>query len=219
MNADDPDADLARQRPSMRVIQKERTRRLLRDAAVELFASKGYTATTIDDITTAIGASRATFYLHYDGKARIVSEVYEDVIMPETLEFYRRLDSFDGPSEDELRGWLEDAMGFFERHRQILLFGDEAFSTEPSLDELSPARLLDRCAEAMPRYLGRWHGRERQQAQFRLELLILQISYFARLWVDGHWPVKRDLLIDVLFDLWAHGLRAGGQDKDRIRPS
>jgi AcrR family transcriptional regulator len=192
----------------MRVAQKERTRRLLRDAAVTLFASKGYSATTIDDITTAIGASRATFYLHYDGKARIVSEIYEDVIMPETLEFYRRLDAFDGPSEEELRGWLEDAMGFFERHREILLFADEAFSTEPSLDDLSPPRLLDRCAGAMPRYLGRWEGRERQQARFRLELLVLQLSDFARLWVDGRWPVKRDLVLDVLLDLWMHGLGA-----------
>ena len=44
--------------------------------------------------------------------------------------------------------------------------------------------------------------------QLRLELLILQISAFARLWVDGRWPVQRDLVLDVLLDLWRHGLRA-----------
>jgi AcrR family transcriptional regulator len=212
MHPDSPDK--GRAPSSMRVQQKERTRRLLRDAAVELFAGKGYAATTIDDITSAVGVSRATFYLHYDGKARIVSEVYEDVIMPETLEFYRRLDSFDRAG-DELRGWLEDAMGFFERHRDILLFADEAFSIEPSLDTLSPPRLLDRCAEAMPRYLGRWQGREREQARFRFELLVLQLSYFARLWVDGRWPIKRDVLIEVLVDLWAHGLEGTPPVSDR----
>ena len=199
----------------MRTAQKERTRRLLRDSAVRLFAAKGYSATTIDDITTAVGASRATFYLHYDSKARIVIEVYEEILMPETLDFYQRLDALDQSSEQELRGWLDDAIGFFERHHDVLGFADEAYSVEPGLEQLSPPRLLDRCAEAMPGYLGRHKGRERQQAQLRLELLILQISMFARLWVDGRWPVKRDLVLDVLLDLWHHGLRAD----EPVRPT
>ncbi|MCW0212629.1 MAG: TetR/AcrR family transcriptional regulator [Pseudonocardia sp.] len=192
---------------SIRGRQKAMTRRLLRDAAVGLFAAQGYAQTTVDDITSAIGASRATFYLHFDGKARIVAEVYEDDVLAETMEFYRRLDAFDPPGREQLRGWLDDALGFFERHRDVLRFGQEAQSIEPSLEALSSAVVLDRCAEAMPRYLGRWDGPERDQARLRLELLILQLSDFARLWVDGHWPVKRDVALAVLLDLWAHGLR------------
>jgi AcrR family transcriptional regulator len=193
----------------MRAVQKERTRQAIRDAAVALFASKGYSATTIDDITTAVGASRGTFYIHYESKARIVAEVYEDVIMRETLDYYRRLDGIYDSGGAELRDWLDDAIGFFERHHEILRFGEEAFSAEPHLDQLSPPRQLDRCAAAMPRYLGRHQGRE-QQAQLQLELLILQISMFSRLWVSGRWPVKRDLVLDVLLDLWTHGLGLGG---------
>src|SRR5689334_7937853 len=94
-------------RPSLRLRQKEQTRRLLRAAALEVFAAKGYGATTIDDITSAAGASRATFYLHYDSKARIVAEVYEDTVMPETFEYYRRLDALLGTDDDALRAWLD----------------------------------------------------------------------------------------------------------------
>ena len=112
--------------------------------------------------------------------------------------------------EAALRDWLDDAIGFFERHHEVLLFADEAFSVESDLEELSPPRRLDRCAAAMPRYLGRYKGRKRQQAQLRLELLIVQVSMFARLWVSGRWPVKRDLVLDVLLGLWAHGLRGDG---------
>jgi AcrR family transcriptional regulator len=199
---------LARPPTPMRVAQKERTRRRLRDAATELFTSKGYAATTIDDITSAIGASRATFYLHYDGKARIVREVYEEVIMPETLDFYQRLDALGYPDEASLRGWLDEAIGFFERHRRVLAVAEEAHSVEPSLAELSAPRLLDRCAAAMPRFLARHApGRDRQRAQLRLELLIIQLSSFARLWVEGRWPVDRDLMLDVLLDLWSAGLK------------
>jgi AcrR family transcriptional regulator len=200
---------IARPPTPMRVAQKERTRQRLREAATELFTLKGYAATTIDDITSAIGASRATFYLHYDGKARIVREVYEDVLMPETLDYYGRLDALGVPTEAGLRVWLDEAIGFFERHRAILAFAEEAQSVEQGLEELSAPRLLDRCAAAMPRYLSRHaEGRERQQAQLHLELLIVQLSSFARLWVDGRWPVERDLILDVLLDLWSHGLTA-----------
>jgi AcrR family transcriptional regulator len=199
----------------MRLQQKEQTRRLLRGAALELFARKGYGATTIDDITSAIGASRATFYLHYDGKARIVAELYEDTIMPETYAYYRRLDALDSSDDAALRGWLDDALGFFERHRDALRFADEVAATDPGSEQLRPARLLDRCAECMPRYLGRWPEAEREPARLRVELLIVQISHFARLWVDGQWPVKRDVALDVLLDLWGHALRAGGAEPAR----
>ncbi len=197
----------------MRLRQKEQTRRLLREAALGLFAAKGYAATTIDDITSVAGASRATFYLHYDGKARIVAELYEDTIMPETFEYYRRLDSLDGPDDAALRGWLDDALGFFERHRDALRLADEAVSADPGFEQLLPARLLDRITECMPRHLGRWPAPEREPARLRVQLLILQLSHFARLWVDGHWPVKRDVALDVLLDLWGHALRAGGPER------
>jgi AcrR family transcriptional regulator len=202
-DAGKPDAPSAR--VSLRDKQKAMTRGLLWDAAVALFVAKGYSSTTIDDITSAAGVSRATFYLHFDGKARIVAEVYEGVLMPETIEFYSRLDTLTtGP---ELRAWLDDALGFFERHHDLMLFAEEAVSTEPGLQEFSMAQLLDRCAEAMPRYLGRWPEHARDKASLRLELLILQLSHFARLWVDGHWPVKRDAVLDVLLDLWTYVLR------------
>lgn len=185
------------------------TRQLLRDAATGLFATQGYGPTTIDDITSAVGVSRATFYLHFETKSRIVLEVYDEVVMPETLEFYRRLDALRGAGGAPLRQWLDSAIGFFERHRDVLRIADEATAIDPGLAELSTPALLDRCAEAMPNYLGRWTGPEREQAQLRLEMLILQISMFCRLWVEGRWPVKRDVVLDVLLDLWTHGLRAG----------
>ncbi|MEV1291418.1 TetR/AcrR family transcriptional regulator [Pseudonocardia sp. NPDC049635] len=205
MGGESRTASRDRQRPSIRARQKEQTRRLLADAALALFADKGYAATTIDDITSAVGASRATFYLHYDGKIRIVAEAYESVIMPETAAYYHRLDAIHGATE--LRAWLDDALGFFERHRLLLRVAEEAVSAEPGFDQLAPARLLDRCAECMPRHLDRWEGADRESARLRIELLILQLSSFARLWVEGHWPVSRELALDVLHDLWSHALR------------
>ncbi|MFD0474935.1 TetR family transcriptional regulator [Nonomuraea thailandensis] len=45
----------------LREAQKEMTRKLLLDSGVELFVSKGYAATTVDDIASAAGTTRVTF--------------------------------------------------------------------------------------------------------------------------------------------------------------
>jgi AcrR family transcriptional regulator len=44
-----------------------RTRRLLRDALMELILEKGYDSVTVQDITDRANLGRATFYLHYPG--------------------------------------------------------------------------------------------------------------------------------------------------------
>jgi hypothetical protein len=48
----------------LRAAQKRMTRELLLAQALELFESKGYAATTVDDIAAAAGTTRQTFYLH-----------------------------------------------------------------------------------------------------------------------------------------------------------
>lgn len=189
-------------RPSMRTRQKALTRQLLWDSAIALFTEKGYAATTIDEITSAAGVSRATFYLHFDNKAQIVAYIYDDVVMLESIEFYRRLDAI--TTAAQLRNWLDDALDFYERHHDLLSCGDEAVSLEPALQDYTLARVLDRCVEEMPRYRGRWSEPERDKSRLRLELLALQITYFARLWVNGRWPVERETVLDVLLDLWGH---------------
>jgi AcrR family transcriptional regulator len=48
--------------------KKSETRQALRDEARRLFAEKGFSATTIDDITEAANVSRRTFFRYYDSK-------------------------------------------------------------------------------------------------------------------------------------------------------
>jgi len=49
----------------MRAAQREFTRARLVEAAIEVFAEKGYPRTTVDDIAERAGSTRATFYLHF----------------------------------------------------------------------------------------------------------------------------------------------------------
>jgi len=58
---------------NLRVLQKEQTRQRLLDTALELFESKGYSATTVDDIAVAAGTTRVTFYAHFASRRAIMA--------------------------------------------------------------------------------------------------------------------------------------------------
>jgi AcrR family transcriptional regulator len=58
-------------KPSLREVHKEMTRQRLIDAAVEVFEEKGYTSSTVEDITTRANVSRTTFYLHFATKREV----------------------------------------------------------------------------------------------------------------------------------------------------
>lgn len=62
----------------LREAQKQMTRQLLLDKGLEPFGTKGYAATTIDDIAVAAGSTRATFHLHFPSKADLVRSLVAD---------------------------------------------------------------------------------------------------------------------------------------------
>lgn len=61
----------------------ERTRELLVDAAEDVFARRGFTAATLDDIAAAAGYTRGAFYVHFKTK--------EDVFFAVSDRYWRRL--------------------------------------------------------------------------------------------------------------------------------
>ena len=57
---------------SSRDEQRERTRRRLYDCALDVFRRDGVDACRIDDIATAAGTSRGTFYFHFPTKEHVL---------------------------------------------------------------------------------------------------------------------------------------------------
>ena len=63
---------------------RDARRQTLIDAARDLFAQKGYHATTVDDITRAAGVAKGTFYLYFAEKREVYYEVvrgFMDLVM------------------------------------------------------------------------------------------------------------------------------------------
>lgn len=65
--------------------RKSSSRELLLVAAAELFCAAGYFAVSVEDIATAAGVSRMTFYRHFSGKPALALDLFRQnvaVTMP-----------------------------------------------------------------------------------------------------------------------------------------
>lgn len=68
---------------------RERRRNEILDAAVEIFAKKGYEKTSCDDINKKVGCSHGLFYRYFKSKDDIyngIVEKYKDVYLGKTME-------------------------------------------------------------------------------------------------------------------------------------
>jgi AcrR family transcriptional regulator len=86
--------------------KKEQTRRAISDAAMRLFAERGFAATTISDIAVAADIAPRTFFAYFPSKEDVVFADFDEY----TSSLQERLDAR-GPGEttfDALRAWIGD---------------------------------------------------------------------------------------------------------------
>ena len=88
--------------------------------AADMFAERGFRATTVRDIAEAAGMLSGSLYHHFDSKESIMDELlraYIDDLLPE----YRRLVEEGGPAREVLSQLVATAFASFERHRPAIL--------------------------------------------------------------------------------------------------
>jgi len=196
---------------SLRAMQKQETLQLLLKAATHLFIRKGYAGTTIEDIASRAGASRATFYLHFKRKWHVLRDIVEETTLAEALDFYRRLDAFENLTREDLRQWLLDALDFSERHKKLITVHRQAQSIEPEMERHNML-FLRRCVDAMPNYLNRWGPERETYAKLRLDMLIIQLDEAARWIINDGITISKDLVVEALMEYWMVGLSVPDHD-------
>lgn len=107
----------------------ERVRSLL-DIGARLFAEKGFDATSMRDISSAAGVSKALLYHHFSSK----DEIYARISFMATQHLNTFVDDRipdDGTPEERIRAFMIAAATFFSQHRAAWIAASNAFWSDP----------------------------------------------------------------------------------------
>jgi AcrR family transcriptional regulator len=113
---------------------REGTLRRLLDAGHAIVDQYGYYAASIDDIVTAAGLSRATFYLYFEGKPDLLRALVIDAI-DEATAMVPTPPLFDGEADLEraVRAWLAALAEASDRYARLWDAWERERARDPSL--------------------------------------------------------------------------------------
>jgi AcrR family transcriptional regulator len=206
MEAKSSDGPITRRPTSLRAAQKEFTRQRILGAASSAFHERGYTATTIDDIVSDAGTTRATFYLHFKAKADLAIELL-NAARAASAELYRELPPIvrDGRRR-AFRAWIDSALDYWEQYGPSIAVVREAAVVEPAVRE-RVQRDRGVATDAIVAGLEEAGRYEPEIRPLRALLAWAQLAELFDHWLDAGWDFEREDVLDALTDGWLAALR------------
>lgn len=200
-----PKSAAARGRPAGRTRrqqeQKQETRDKLMRAAERVFSERSYAATSVEDIITQAGASRTSFYRHFDSKWAIASALCGEV-MPEVWELWQELAALGDPREAAIAAWLRRRLALYNRHRSMFSLMREAVAIEPA-GAAAVTRTHDEVIQVLAAGLRAFKNtllRSSAAHKGHIEacLLLMQLDEFTYTLAVRGWNVDDGIAIDVM---------------------
>jgi AcrR family transcriptional regulator len=196
-------AGTARNRPSAPAQPRELrargklTMRKLLDAGAQVFATKGYYATRVDDIVKVAQTSHGTFYLYFANKEDLFRALAAEVTdaMRQLAEQLAPLQP-GSAGRDELREWIAQLTDIYEQYGRVIRAWTEAEIGGSEFgrlgtDVLSQFTLVlyERIAEVAPADL------DPAVASLVLVAMLERLNYYA---LARQIRIERDAMIDTL---------------------
>ena len=91
------------------------------EAAIDLFAERGFAATRLEDVARRAGASKGTAYLYFPNKEALFKAAVREVLVTNIAMGERDVQEWRGPSEALLRGMLEHWSEIIRSRRGALI--------------------------------------------------------------------------------------------------
>jgi AcrR family transcriptional regulator len=185
----------------MRAAQREFTRGRLIEAAIEVFAEKGYARTTVDDIAERAGSTRATFYLHFKAK----SDVLTELISRGEQHFHRIYQDLSPiaqrPTLTGVRLWLSMAMTEWKAVADLSRPVLEASSIEPEVNDIFTARNNGQIAELAEALRDGAPALSAPDAEVYASILLAPLTYYFQLFLRGV-PFNERRVLDAMASAW-----------------
>ncbi len=193
----------------LRAAQKEMTRKILLSAAMDLFQTKGYAATTINDIAAAAKTTRVTFYAYFPSRSDLVRALIGE--LNEILG--RSASSRHGSTASQLvaavregtresiRNWLRERSEQWDDIRPYMNVAIEASTVDPDLRGLVEDWFEEVIAD-IEQGLEEADRFDPKTRHTRAVLAFAQLHQAGGHWRQGRWQVDRDTLLQILTDSW-----------------
>ncbi len=196
---------------NLRVLQKEQTRQRLLDTALELFESKGYSATTIDDIAVAAGTTRVTFYAHFASRRAIMAALIaqlnvilergESPVHGSTAPLL--VDVVHAGTAAGISAWLRQQAARWTVIRPYIIAASTAAAVEPEIRDL-----VDEWSEEVvgdiTDGLDLAERFEPATRHFRGVLAYEMLDRTTQHWIRHQWDIDTDPALDVLAEAWSN---------------
>ncbi|MFF4966101.1 TetR/AcrR family transcriptional regulator [Streptomyces sp. NPDC001037] len=195
---------------NLRAAQKRMTRRLLLESGLELFKTKGYAATTVDDIATAAGTTRVTFYAYFASRSELMkalideqlNEALQRVRSPEHGSTARDLvATVTEGTPEAITAWLRSTADSWPEIRPIIRIGRDAAVVDPDLTDLVE-RWLEEAISDIEDGLAAAGRLEPHQRHFRGVLAMAQLDFVAQHWDRVDWKLTREQMLEELAASW-----------------
>jgi AcrR family transcriptional regulator len=161
---------------TLRTLQKESTRLLIRETARAQFSSLGLAATQVDQIALAAGISRATFYLHFKDKEDVLRDIALDYT-PRALAVMRGLKG-PAPTKSDILAWLEEWVALVRAERAATMIFTELSQSDagmPAYVQKIVEQIVEALAEKNVAFRAAVRaGPLQMEAKIRTEMLIMQ---------------------------------------------
>jgi AcrR family transcriptional regulator len=181
---------------TLRANQKEATRRRLMDAAMTVFAEKGYGAVTVNDIAREAGTSTATFYLHFKRKIDVLTESIEEEGRQVWFVSEPVFSTGQPLTLASLRAWSEQLFDYWQELRVSHQALGQAVLIEPEL-KVEQTRRLREGIEFWETFLERLGLAAGPARRAEAALLNAQIYGLFEMWIVHRIALDADALVEV----------------------
>lgn len=174
-----------------------KTRKRICDAAHECFVRAGVVGTSVDDIVTKAGVSRATFYLHYNSKEAILVDLLRAQSVP-LQKLYGRLRDIGNLEIGAIRAWIELYVDAVKQHRQQLYLFALGLVSDAEPRALIVAQRMEAIATLGQRFAAfRLAGEDARKTSNCL-MMMFQIEQTVSALVHGDVATSPTIMVDVL---------------------
>jgi AcrR family transcriptional regulator len=207
----------------------DEVRRLILEAAVQVFESKGYSQTTMDDIAAEAGVARSAMFRHFASKSDLFHAAQLQPFLDLMTTFKQSLDAeIEELWEEErlMRTAIETVYDGFRAHRNGML-------AIASMRELDPAAYREALAvidgafeDVVERAVAEtkrrgWAPQRDLGLSIRIVIgMVASMSVLEPIFVpQGRGRPSRNQIIDQLTEVALHGVRAESAVSDEASPS